>query len=235
MKNDRFLGKTGGNTPMGGKSLDSTFEGMLHSHFELKDFEYDDGRGMLMIRYPFAVVFVLCLMSFQLPAADKPAADKGAADAKAAEPVSDDAPKKLDPAHLKALTEALEAKPGEIKGRVFTLTLPRADLDVNTIEMGDIPVEAGLATTIRMFRCGCGKYYVIGEFCVADYESNDVIDALRAGQFQIASVAPMLLQEKPRIVLIRFQGDNDIDGVIKTLKEAVRWVGENRTKRNPIK
>lgn len=183
-----------------------------------------------MIRYTLATLLILALTSFQIPAADKPPTDTKPADAPA-----EDAPKKLDPVHLKSLTEALGAKPGEIKGKVFTLTLPREDLDINTLEMGDIPVEAGLATTLRLFRCGCGKYYVIGEFCVTDYESNDVIDALRTGQFQIASVAPMLLQEKPRIVLIRFQGDNDIDGVIKTLKEANRWIGENRTKKIPLK
>jgi hypothetical protein len=183
-----------------------------------------------MLRYFPIVVLALALTSFQLPAADnKPAEKQDAA------PVAEDTVKKLDPAHLKMLTDALDAKPGEVKGKVFTLTLPRTDLDVNTLEMGDVPVEAGLATTLRLFRCGCGKYYVIGEFCVTDYESNDVIDALRGGQFSIASVAPMLLQEKPRIVLIRFQGDGEINDVIKTLKEAFRWVGENRTKRHPIK
>lgn len=183
-----------------------------------------------MTRYLCLAALFLSLTSFQLPAADdKPPATPPPTD------TSDEAPKKLDPAHLKALTQALSAKPGEIKGKVFTLTLPRTDLDVNTLEMGDVPVEAGLATTLHLFRCGCGKYYVIGEFCVTDYESNDVIDALRAGQFEIASVAPMLLQEKPRLLLIRFQGDDNIEGVIKTLKEAFRWIGENRTKRNPIK
>ena len=181
-----------------------------------------------MKRCTLLVILTLALTSFQLPAADsKPPTD--------AAPATEDTVKKLDPAHLKALTEALGAKPGQINGKVFTLTLPRTDLDVNTLEMGDVPVEAGLETTLRLFRCGCGKYYVIGEFCVTDYESNDVIDALRQGQFSIASVAPMLLQEKPRIVLIRFQGDGQMDDVIKTLKEAYRWVGENRTKRNPIK
>lgn len=185
-----------------------------------------------MIRNTFAGILLIAVASFQLPAVEKPAPSKPQADAT---PATEDPVKKLDPAHLKALTEALGAQPGEIKGKVFTLTLPRSDLDVNTLEMGDVPVEAGLATTLRLFRCGCGKYYVIGEFCVTDYESNDVIDALRQGQFSIASVAPMLLQEKPRIVLIRFQGDGQMDDVIKTLKEAFRWVGENRTKRNPIK
>jgi hypothetical protein len=181
-----------------------------------------------MKRFQILVMLFVCLSSFALRAADPPAAA-------AAQVPADPPEKKLDPAHLKALTEAIGAKPGETKGKVHTLTLPRDDLDVVNLDMGEIPTEAGLATTLHVFRCGCGKYYVIGDFCVTDYESNDVIDALRGGQFQIASVSPVLMQEKPRILSIRFQGEGEIEHVTKTLKEAFRWVGENRTKRNPIK
>jgi hypothetical protein len=177
--------------------------------------------GGSMNRFQIAVMLFVCLSSFALRAAESP--------------VAEPPEKKLDPAHLKALTEAIGAKPGETKGQVHTLTLPREDLDVVNLDMGEIPTEAGLATTLHVFRCGCGKYYVIGDFCVTDYESNDVIDALRGGQFQIASVSPVLLQEKPRILSIRFQGEGEIEHVTKTLKEAFRWIGENRTKRNPIK
>src|SRR2546421_10098673 len=124
-------------------------------------------------------------------------------DTKSTETPVPDLPKKLEPAHLKALTEAIGAKEGETKGRVHTLSLPRTDLEVNTLELGEVPVEAGLTSTFHIFRCSCGKYYIVGQFCVVDYESNDVIDALRAGNMTIASVAPMLLQERPRILLIR--------------------------------
>src|SRR6266496_1202376 len=168
-----------------------------------------------MRHYLIVPTLFLCLSSFTLPAAEPPPADP-----KAAETPADPPQKKLEPAHLKALTEAIGAKPGETKGKVHTLTLPREDLDVVNLDMGEIPTEAGLATTLHVFRCGCGKYYIIGDFCVTDYESNDVIDALRAGHFQIASVSPILLQEKPRILSIRFQGEGEIDHVTKTLKEA---------------
>jgi hypothetical protein len=176
-----------------------------------------------MIRYLIATVVLLSLTSFHLPAAD-PAAVTDEESQK----------KKLEPAHMKSLAEAIGAKPGVTTGPVHTLTLPRTDLEVRTLEMGDIPVEAGLATTLRVFRCHCGKYFVVGEFCTVDYESNDVIDSLRKGQFQIASVAPMLIQEKPKIVLIRFQGEGQIEQVTATLKDAVQWIGENRTKPNPL-
>lgn len=189
-----------------------------------------------MKRYVCVTILTLSLASFTLPAAPPASAAKGetATTATPSTPADPDQ-KKLDPAHLKTLTEAIGAKPGVTTGKVYTLTIPRDDLDVVNLDMGEIPVEAGLATTLHVFRCGCGKYYVIGDFIVTDYESNDVIDGLRSGQFQVASVSPILIQEKPRLLSIRFQGEGQIEEVTKTLKETFRWIGENRTKRNPIK
>jgi hypothetical protein len=157
--------------------------------------------------------------------------------AHAADKVTDVEPlKQLDPAHMKAVADAIGAKPGETRGKVHTITLPRDDLDVYTPDFADIPVEAGLASTFRFWRCTCGKYYMLGEFVVADYEANDVIDSLRAGgHMSIASVAPILLQEKPRLLSIRFQGEGDIETLTKVLKDAVRWTGTNRSKANPVK
>jgi len=190
-----------------------------------------------MKRFACVTILTLCLTSFTLPAAPPatPAAKPDSATTATPTTPADPDQKKLDPAHLKAIAEAVGAKPGVITGKVCTITIPRDDLDVVNLDMGDIPVEAGLATTLHVFRCGCGKYYVIGDFIVTDYESNDVIDGLRAGQFQIASVSPILLQERPRLLSIRCQGEGQIEDVTKTLKETFRWMGENRTKRNPIK
>jgi hypothetical protein len=174
-----------------------------------------------MPRLPLILCLIASVATFRSSAADAPTA---------VEPL-----KQLDPAHKKALAESLGAKPGETKGRVHPLTLPRDDLDVYTAEFGEIPPEAGLATTLRLWRCTCGKYYLVGDFCVADYESNDVIDALRAGgHISIASVSPLLLHEKPRLLSIRIQGEGDIDTLTKPLKEALRWMGANRSKKNPI-
>ena len=41
----------------------------------------------------------------------------------------------------------------------------------------------------------------------------------------------MLLGEKPRLTLIRFQGEGDADALAKSLKEALRWTGEERMKK----
>jgi len=154
-----------------------------------------------------------------------------------ADPAENDTAQKkvLDPAHTKALALALGVKEGIVNGKVFTLTLPRTDLDLHTLEFGEVPVEAGLATTLHVWRCGCGKYYILGQFILTDFESNDVLDSLVKGQMRIASVGPILLEEKPRLVQIRFQGEGDMPALIKTLTDCYRWIGENRSKPNPIK
>jgi len=63
---------------------------------------------------------------------------------------------------------------------------------------------------------------------VAEYESNDVIDALRGGMMKVASVAPMLQGEHPRMTIVRFQGSGGSQQLAKTLKSALEWTGEAR-------
>src|SRR5688500_3385300 len=98
-----------------------------------------------MTRYLLTLLLAMSLLASRSGADDK---------ANNVEPAA-----QLDPAHMKVLADALGAKPGETKGRVHTLTLPRADLEVYTNDFGEVPPEAGLATTLRLWRCPCGKYY----------------------------------------------------------------------------
>lgn len=116
---------------------------------------------------------------------------------------------------------------GTVVGDVYHVTVPRDDLFV-TIEGMEVPTQAGLSSDFWFYRCSCGHISLVGQFTVADYESNDVIDALRAGQMKIAALAPMLQYEKPHILLIRFQGEGDAGAMAKTLREALRWTGKER-------
>ena len=115
---------------------------------------------------------------------------------------------------------------GELKDGVYTIALTRKDLDVQ-LEDGQVP-PAVLKTEFQFFRCDCGKMEVIGQFCVAEYESNDVIDALRQGLMKVASVAPILQGEHPRVLMVRFHAAGDSEKLAKTLKSALEWTGEAR-------
>jgi hypothetical protein len=125
------------------------------------------------------------------------------------------------------LAELLGLKGTEKKG-VYTVTIPRTDLYVTTPDAGEIPVGAGLESTFHFFMCPCGKTNVIGTFLLADYESSDVIDELRAAQIHVVSVAPALYNETPRLLTVRFQGEGQAEPIASAIKAAVGRTGEAR-------
>jgi hypothetical protein len=119
-------------------------------------------------------------------------------------------------------------KSGDLRDGVFTVVFPRADLDV-TFQGNDVPPAAGIQSDFRFYRCTCGMINVIGQFVVADYEANDVIDALRQGRMEVASVGPLLLHERPRLLLVRFQGESHHGADLgRALRDALSWTGPER-------
>ncbi len=117
---------------------------------------------------------------------------------------------------------------GVATGDVYLVTVPRDDLDVSVEGMA-VPTEAGIASEFHFFRCTCGKMRVMGQFVLADYEANDVIDSLRQGHFIVSSVGPLLLYERPRLLQVRFQGEDKTEDLAKTLKDALSWTGKERS------
>jgi hypothetical protein len=123
---------------------------------------------------------------------------------------------------------------GVLRDGIYKITVPRDDLDI-AIEGMEVPTGAGMESTFWFYRCPCGKINVVGQFVLADYETNDVIDALRQGGMRVASLGPVLLYEKPRLTLIRFQAEGEETGLAKTLREALRWTGKERMAPRPLK
>lgn len=132
----------------------------------------------------------------------------------------------LDPA-WREISQTLE-RGGSLANGVYTIAIPRDDLDV-TIGGMSIPTEAGIETAFHFYRCPCGKMNVAGQFVTTDYESNDVLDALRQhAALSVASVGPLFLYDNPRLVLIRFQGEGEPNALAKNLREALRWTARER-------
>jgi hypothetical protein len=132
----------------------------------------------------------------------------------------------LEAERWKLFTDIL-GRPGTLNDHVYTITVPRDDLDVS-IEGGPVPVEAGLASTFHFYLCDCGKVNVVGQFTVLDFEANDVIDELREGMIKVVAVSPMFLGDRPRITSVRFQGEGGGRQLTSTLKAALEWTGEAR-------
>ncbi len=117
---------------------------------------------------------------------------------------------------------------GKFGKEAYTVTIPRDDLWVNT-DLGDIPTEAGVEIKLHFFKCPCGKTSVVGQFVVADYELNDVIDELQTdGILKIAGMSPMFLREKPRVMVVFFQGDGQAEKLATIIKGALDYTGDRR-------
>jgi hypothetical protein len=123
---------------------------------------------------------------------------------------------------------AKEFPTGKLEKNILTVHIPRSDIEVGHIDLGQIPTAAGLHSTIYFFPCPCGKMSASGQLAAADYELNEVIDELRAARIKIASISPMFLGARPQIMLIRFHAEGDSAKLASALKKALSWMGEDR-------
>jgi hypothetical protein len=114
----------------------------------------------------------------------------------------------------------------------FAVVVPRDDIDLES-EMGQIPTSAGIASRFYFFRCPCGKVKLLGDFLACDYERDDVLDALRAGKFEVVSMSPILENTRPILVSIRFQAEGEGEDLVKTLRNALDAVGRHHTTTGP--
>jgi hypothetical protein len=126
--------------------------------------------------------------------------------------------------------EPLIGAQGQKHDGVLTFHIPRKDLEGRLFnELGDIPIAAGIEARFDFFKCPCGKVNVMGQFVVTQDELNDVIDALRKTYYiKVVSIAPMMLGEKPRLQIIRFQGDGQAETLASYLKNALNQIGDAR-------
>ena len=118
-------------------------------------------------------------------------------------------------------------RPGVARAETYTVTVPRDDLIV-LLDGNPVPVEAGLESQIYFYPSCCGKLGVVGAIAAMDYETNDVIDALRAARLEVASVGPMLLHTRQAPMLVRFQGEGDAGELAKAVRAALKWTAKER-------
>jgi Domain of Unknown Function (DUF1259) len=114
----------------------------------------------------------------------------------------------------------------------FAVIVPRDDLDLES-EMGQIPISAGISSRFYFFRCHCGKVKVLGEFVVCDFESDAVLDAIRAGKFTVVSLSPILQNTRPSMLSIHFQAEGDPDPIVQTLRSALDQTAHRRSATQP--
>jgi hypothetical protein len=137
-----------------------------------------------------------------------------------------------EPVLFRTLDETF-GRPREIKDGVYRLVTPRSDLSVTMDDM-DVPTAAFLESDFRFWRCPCGKLLVNGQFVVTVYETNDVVDELQNGGLHVVAIAPLLMFEHPRLMMIRFQGEGRARALATALKSALSYTGEARRTPLPV-
>jgi hypothetical protein len=183
-----------------------------------------------MIRIGAVTLSVLALLSWGCETA-QPAPETAQARL-AAQDTKTDEQDDSEPALFRALDETFGRK-GEIKDGVYRLVTPRDDLLV-TMDGRDVPTGAFLESDFRFWRCPCGKALVNGQFVVADYEANDVVEELLERDLHVATIAPFLVHDRPRLLLIRFQGEGRARELASALKSALSYTGEARSAPAPV-
>jgi hypothetical protein len=117
---------------------------------------------------------------------------------------------------------------GVQKDDVYSVVVPRDDFALNHLDLGPVPAAAGIESSFHFFLCPCGKTSVIGQFVLQEHEVNDVIDELRTAHIKVASVAPMMLNARPALFILRFHGEGDVDKLATALNTALEWTGRQQ-------
>jgi hypothetical protein len=139
---------------------------------------------------------------------------------------SDGSSPETDAAAWKTIASRL-GRQGTLHDGVYTIVIPRDDLYV-TVERMLVPTSAGIESRFNFYHCSCGKTSVVGEFVVTDYEADDVMETLLSRHFTVASLAPFLLNEHPRLLAMHFQGEGTSAEVAAILRDALGYTGKER-------
>lgn len=130
---------------------------------------------------------------------------------------------------FKLLRDAFKSTSADQTDESLTLRFVRDDVFL-IIGGNQVPASAGIEHTFHFYRCPCGTMLTHGSFVLYPYEVNDVVDMLRQNpQIKIVGTGAFLLDEQPRLTVLRFQGEGHADQLARSLQAAFRWIGEARS------
>lgn len=133
-----------------------------------------------------------------------------------------------------ALDQAFDVH-GSLRGEVYTLRFVRDDLHV-TVDKMPVPSAAGIESIFHFYRCTCGKLNVTGQFVVTENASADVQGILSDAKWlRLVSIGPLLLDETPRLLVMRFQGEGTYEELVPVLKNALAESTRRRVEPEPFR
>lgn len=103
----------------------------------------------------------------------------------------------------------------QLPGGVVKFGFPRTDL---TVDVGGVRLEPALA--LGSWAAFNGSM-VMGDLVLTESEVNAVISALQAGGIESTAVHNHLLEEKPRLAYVHYEGHGDPPTLARTLRAAL--------------
>lgn len=122
----------------------------------------------------------------------------------------------------KAIEQAI-GKPGEMKGDVYKVSLPRKDLSVT---LNGVQLKPGFALgTWIAFKQAGHDAVVDGDLVLTEHEVGAVFNQLRKVGIQVSALHNHLIGETPRVMFLHIEGKGDAGKMATQIKEALSLTG----------
>jgi hypothetical protein len=109
----------------------------------------------------------------------------------------------------------------------YRINLPRTDVSFTNSSGMPIPADLGLATYLAMY--GDSKLVAaVGDFAMLEHEIDQVIDVLRAGNFEVVALHNHMTTESPRLFFAHFQAFGEPEKLAITFKKALDVLGKTQ-------
>jgi Domain of Unknown Function (DUF1259) len=115
--------------------------------------------------------------------------------------------------------ERVLGRPGQKIGEIYKFGFPRTDLHVS---VHGVAVKPGLALgSWAAFSGTDGNATVMGDLVLLQEEVNPVMVRLRSNGFEITALHNHLIDETPRVMYMHYMGRGRVEGLAKSLKNAL--------------
>lgn len=109
----------------------------------------------------------------------------------------------------------------------YRINWPRTDVHFQNKNGMEIPADLGLATYIALSGTA-ERALAVGDVAMLEPEIDEVVDALRAGGFEVVSLHNHMTAEEPRLFYVHFQAVGTPADLAKRFKPALAALGKIR-------
>lgn len=106
----------------------------------------------------------------------------------------------------------------------YRINIPRNDVAFRNSNGMVIPSDLGLVTYIA-FSNSTDASFAVGDLAMLEGEIDEVIDNLRAGQFEVVSLHNHMTSEEPRLFFVHFQRKGSPNEIAMAFRKVVNVLG----------